>query len=307
MDLTLSLNAIDVPIFVVDVEPGPHFRIVGMNRAAENETGRSSDSLAGLSFEDCAPSAKASMLTDRYGVCVRTRRSMQFEERGEMSPTGDWYRTTLSPCIDDETGEVFRILTICQNITPTKRLAKAASKDALTGLANRRGFDTMVTDRCDEAVYSRRNFSLAVVDLNGLKAINDTYGHGTGDEAIRRVGAWLAAMLRPGEVVARVGGDEFHLIVEETTQASLDGRLQCLRQAAGLELARPDGALRVTVSAGGAVWHPGDDVAVTLMAADAAMYARKAALRPPRAPGDPAAFALQAHNGRSGGPFDGDV
>ncbi|WP_294640633.1 sensor domain-containing diguanylate cyclase [uncultured Aureimonas sp.] len=290
MDLTISLNAIDVPIFVVNVEPGPHFRIVGLNRAAESETGRSSDSLAGLAFEDCVPAAKASMLTDRYGVCVRTRRSMQFEERGEMSPTGDWYRTTLSPCIDEETGEVFRILTICQNITPTKRLAKAAFKDALTGLSNRRGFDTMVADRCDEAVYSRCNFSLAVVDLNGLKAINDTFGHSTGDEAIRRVGAWLAGMLRPGEVVARVGGDEFHLIVEETTQASLDSRLQGLRQAAAVELAGPCGSLQVAVSAGGAVWHPGDDVAVTLMAADAAMYAQKAAHG--RAPASAGSVAL---------------
>lgn len=292
MDLTISLNAIDVPIFVVDVEPGPRFRIVGMNRAAETETGRPSDSLAGLTFEDCTPPAKASMLTDRYGVCVRTRRSMQFEERGEMSPTGDWYRTTLSPCIDEETGEVVRILTICQNITSTKRLAKAALKDALTGLSNRRGFDTMVADRCDEAVYSHCSFSLAVVDLNGLKAINDTFGHGTGDEAIRQVGAWLAGMLRPGEVAARVGGDEFHLLLEETTQASLENRLRGLRQAAGVELARADGPLRVAVSAGGAVWHPGDDIAVTLTAADAAMYREKAALGRASARTGPRALAI---------------
>ncbi|WP_416357574.1 diguanylate cyclase domain-containing protein [Aureimonas phyllosphaerae] len=284
MDLTFNLNMIDVPIFVVDVESGPRFRIFGMNQAAEKETGQSSGSLAGRMFEDCVPPAKASMLTDRYGVCVRSRRSMQFEERGEMSPTGDWYRTTLSPCIDRETGEVVRILTICQNITATKRLADAALKDALTGLANRRGFEGMLAERCDAAIASRLGFALVVVDLDGLKEINDRHGHDAGDEAIRRVGAWLRDHVRPGEAAARIGGDEFHLLLEEPDEACLDRRLDALREAAADELRWSSLPTRIAVSLGGAVWHPGDAVAQTLSVADTAMYARKGSHRRASAP-----------------------
>ncbi|MCJ2104704.1 PAS domain-containing protein [Methylobacterium sp. E-041] len=113
MTLTLSLDDIDVPIFVVDVEPGPRFRIFGMNRAAEKEIGQASESLAGQLFEDCLPPHKARMLTDRYAVCVRSRQSMHFDEIGEMSPNQDWYRTTLSPCLDVVAQKVVQPLPGC--------------------------------------------------------------------------------------------------------------------------------------------------------------------------------------------------
>ena len=275
MKLTLSLDAIDVPIFVVDVEPGPRFRIFGMNRAAEKEIEQGSESLAGRLFEDCLPPHKARMLTDRYAACVRSRQSMHFDEIGEMSPNQDWYRTTLSPCLDDETGQVVRILTICQNITPTKRLAKAAFQDVLTGLPNRRGFETIIADRCAEAAHSQVTFSLVVVDINDLKEINDTHGHGAGDEAIRFMGTWLLSLLLPSESVARVGGDEFYLLLEETTPEGLAHRLAVLRRAVADELTVPGRPFRLSVSAGGSVWRCGDAVSATLSAADAAMYAEK--------------------------------
>lgn len=286
MELTFSLDAIQVPIFVVDVEPGPRFRIFGMNRAAEKEIGQSCESLAGLLFEDCLAPHKARMLTDRYAVCVRSRQSMHFDEIGEMSPNQDWYRTTLSPCVDEETGKVVRILTICQNITTTKRLAKAAFKDVLTGLPNRRGFETIVDDRCDEAAHSHVGFSLVVVDINDLKAINDTHGHGAGDDAIRFVGAWLTGLLLPGETVARVGGDEFHMMLEEPTPARLTQRLDRLREAAAAGLEIQQMPIRLSLSAGGSVWHLGDPVASILSAADAAMYAEKDGHRRKRSPAE---------------------
>ncbi|RYD26369.1 MAG: sensor domain-containing diguanylate cyclase [Lysobacteraceae bacterium] len=286
MELTFSLDAIQVPIFVVDVEPGPRFRIFGMNRAAEKEIGQSCESLAGLLFEDCLAPHKARMLTDRYAVCVRSRQSMHFDEIGEMSPNQDWYRTTLSPCVDEETGKVVRILTICQNITTTKRLAKAAFKDVLTGLPNRRGFETIVDDRCDEAAHSHVGFSLVVVDINDLKAINDTHGHGAGDDAIRFVGAWLTGLLLPGETVARVGGDEFHMMLEEPTPARLTQRLDRLREAAAAGLEIQQMPIRLSLSAGGSVWHLGDPVASILSAADAAMYAEKDSHRRKRSPAE---------------------
>jgi len=286
VELTFSLDAIQVPIFVVDVEPGPRFRIFGMNRAAEKEIGQSCESLAGLLFEDCLAPHKARMLTDRYAVCVRSRQSMHFDEIGEMSPNQDWYRTTLSPCVDEETGKVVRILTICQNITTTKRLAKAAFKDVLTGLPNRRGFETLVDDRCDEAAHSHVGFSLVVVDINDLKAINDTHGHGAGDDAIRFVGAWLTGLLLPGETVARVGGDEFHMMLEEPTPARLTHRLDRLREAAAAGLEIQQMPIRLSLSAGGSVWHLGDPVASILSAADAAMYAEKDSHRRKRSPAE---------------------
>jgi len=105
-----------------------------------------------------------------------------------------------------------------------------ALHDQLTGLPNRRLLD----DRLEAAIEAARrtNASLAVflVDLDGFKAINDTYGHAIGDLVLVEVGRRMAAQLRPGDTLARLGGDEFVIVCPSLPTPShvphLEGRLQ---------------------------------------------------------------------------------
>jgi len=280
VQLTLDLNALDVSVFVVDIEEGPRFRMVGMNVTASREFGFPVSHIAGRLFEDAFSERMASVLQDRYATCLRTRRAHQFEEFADLANGRQWFRTTLSPCLDPVTGAVWRIMSISQNVTAAKRLQiemqQAAFEDPLTGLLNRRGFDRAVTTTCDRAVYTGEAFSLVVVDLDDLKGINDAFGHRAGDETIRSVGHTLAGFLRNGEDVARVGGDEFYLLLLEPTRLDLDRRLDRLRALVANGLTAPDLAKPPGLSAGGAIWRPGDDAYEILAAADAEMYAVKA-------------------------------
>jgi diguanylate cyclase (GGDEF)-like protein len=100
---------------------------------------------------------------------------------------------------------VARLLELSLARVRTHELLQAQARtDELTGLTNRRGFDELLQHR-----PGRRPFAIIAIDVDGLKQLNDTLGHAAGDQLLRRIGPPLARMLRRGDVLARVGGDEF--------------------------------------------------------------------------------------------------
>lgn len=280
MQISLDPNVLAVAIFVVDVEDGPRFRFLGMNPAAEMEFGFPAALVVGRLFAECFSARIAELLTRQYAECARARRPTEFEDFADLMDGRKWFRTTLSPMIDQVSGRVVRITAISQNISATKRLQAEmtlyAFQDPLTGLANRRRFDLAVQEACKEAVHTNTAFSLVVVDLDGLKVINDRYGHRVGDEAIRLVGSVLEGLVRPDEFVARVGGDEFHLLLRSTTEANLNGRLALLKARVDQGLFLPGLSDKIGLSLGGALWMPGSDPFDVLAAADVEMYRMKA-------------------------------
>ncbi|WP_432563151.1 diguanylate cyclase [Kineococcus sp. SYSU DK003] len=150
-------------------------------------------------------------------------------------------------------------------------LAEAAVRDELTGLLNRRGLL--------ERVPQDRTVGVLVVDVDHFKAYNDRFGHLEGDRCLARVAAALAAHSRPGNVVARFGGEEFVVVLQDARPQDVLAAGQRLRAAVrDLALphpARPDRAGAVTVSVGAALgpWQE------ALAAADAAVYDAKSAGR----------------------------
>ena len=130
-----------------------------------------------------------------------------------------------------------------QHRTHMERLQELAERDFLTGLLNARIFDEALARRCagDEP------FSLVLADMDDLKQVNDAHGHVEGNRAIRRVGELLAAHVPAGTDVARVGGDEFALLIEGSIHdaQALCGELRRTLSRSGLDLsfgwaARPD-------------------------------------------------------------------
>ncbi|WP_434740744.1 GGDEF domain-containing protein [Micromonospora sp. SH-82] len=148
-----------------------------------------------------------------------------------------------------------------------------ANHDPLTGLPNRRALrhhlDTLLSD-------TTRPISVAMLDLDTFKRINDTHGHAVGDRVLRRVAAALAALDLPGAYLGRLSGDEFLIITDGGTQA---GHRNARRAAATLDATTVTVAgqtIRCRASIGTATANPRDCRPEELLGrADAAMYAAK--------------------------------
>ena len=156
-------------------------------------------------------------------------------------------------------------------------MAHLALHDPLTGLPNR----NLLTDRLAKLLASsqrnRRRFAVVMIDLDGFKRINDTLGHEAGDTVLREIATRLIACLRSVDTVARVGGDEFVLLLEEVEPGSCIA--VCTRVAAEISnaIAVGDGEVQVGSSIGVAVFpDDGATPQALLRDADAAMYAVKA-------------------------------
>jgi diguanylate cyclase (GGDEF)-like protein len=126
--------------------------------------------------------------------------------------------------------------------------------DALTGLPNRRAFDKNLAEEIRRSARYNHTFTVMMVDLDGYKRINDTYGHVVGDTALREIAQCLRGSVRDTDFMARFGGDEFVLILPETKSGDDLFIAQKLREAAGVcRLSLPDGKREtLTLSIGSA-------------------------------------------------------
>ncbi len=151
-----------------------------------------------------------------------------------------------------------------------------AATDALTGLPNRRAFDAVLEAEIDVRRRHGGTFSLALIDLDRFKALNDTQGHAAGDLALRLVSDTLSARVRASDAAARIGGDEFAVLLRNAPARDSDRIRDTLVSAIDLRLERAGFA--VTASCGLVTFEkPPASAAVALEEADRAMYAVKAA------------------------------
>ncbi|MCE4557788.1 GGDEF domain-containing protein [Roseateles cellulosilyticus] len=133
-------------------------------------------------------------------------------------------------------------------------LCDLSSKDALTGLVNRRSFEMALARETDRVARAGEPALLLMLDIDHFKAVNDTYGHAAGDRVIRAVADTIAQTVRPMDVAARVGGEEFAVILPSCAShvgLAVAERLRERVAALGVEVA-PGQMIRVTMSLGGA-------------------------------------------------------
>jgi diguanylate cyclase (GGDEF)-like protein len=160
----------------------------------------------------------------------------------------------------------------------SEQLVVAARTDPLTGLLNRRAFDAMLAERAAGPFAG----SVAVVDLNFLKQINDTCGHAAGDGAIRHVARALRTHFRITDPIFRVGGDEFLVLLEGGRSADLSYRLEAVDAALrGLRLPGASEPTDVVIAWGMADFETAADLHDAVARADLAMYQCKARRKTP--------------------------
>jgi len=126
------------------------------------------------------------------------------------------------------------------------RLRELAHVDGLTGCLNHRGFRERLDETVADALRTSRPVSLLHADLDHFKQVNDSYGHPVGDRVLASIGDTLRGIARPGDVVGRMGGEEFVLLLPDTDLATAQRLAEDVRTAVG----QLDGAVRVTASIG---------------------------------------------------------
>jgi diguanylate cyclase (GGDEF)-like protein len=165
----------------------------------------------------------------------------------------------------------------CRNADDHAEAVRAASHDPLTGCLNHAAFHERLREEVSRAERRAEPFTLVLLDLEDFKAVNEHFGHLSGDAVLRTVGETLRAGVREYDHVARLGGDEFALVLPETDEreaASLVARI--LRS---LEAAAMPGEMRLGAHSGVVEWRPGEPPTAVIERADQAVRGDKRAAR----------------------------
>ena len=164
--------------------------------------------------------------------------------------------------------------------TQLVKAEEEASIDPLTKIANRGTFDQVFARMLDHARMTKQPMSLAFIDIDRFKTINDSHGHQIGDRVLLCAAMWLGKSLRHTDFIARYGGDEFAVLFREAKLAEVVSRMtQILGEIATrsfeYELDGETRTVRFTASAGAAEWSPGESGQDLLRRADEALYDAK--------------------------------
>jgi diguanylate cyclase (GGDEF)-like protein/PAS domain S-box-containing protein len=195
-----------------------------------------------------------------------------------------WFEANTRGIFDDAgalVGSVSAVRDISRRKSLEMQLAHAAATDPLTGLANRRAFDALLDLQIAEPREDRQGGCVAVFDLDFFKRVNDQHGHAVGDLVLQAFADIAQRMVRPGDHVARLGGEEFGIIITGADLDQAERICDRVRHAVSNGITRaPGGArVRITASAGIARINPAFSRHQIMMAADEALYAAKAAGR----------------------------
>lgn len=287
--LNMIFNSIRDPFCIIDDE----FRVIRANEAYGHLKGRQVDDLIGRKCHD--------VLASRDGVCEGCVVDKSFtsadpcaKEKSitQADGTMTWVEIYTYPILDED-GKVSHVIEYTRDITGRKKsegekhrlidtLERLSRTDGLTGLMNRRALTESLVHEVDRAKRYKSSLSLILCDIDSFKEINDTYGHDVGDRALQTISATLKTFLRKTDLAGRYGGDEFMLILPETSRKGAENLVNKLLSIMGeTDLQLPDGKpVRLSMSIG--IAEPSASDAGTdalIKRADDAMYASKQAGR----------------------------
>ncbi|HEY0485819.1 MAG TPA: EAL domain-containing protein [Mycobacteriales bacterium] len=192
------------------------------------------------------------------------------------------WRSSVAMPLPDAQGPPYPVVLSFNDVTERRAAAAAlwreARHDSLTGLANRAHVHERLTEALADAAVTGEQVAVVFLDLDHFKVVNDSLGHGTGDEVLRTVASRLEVTSRRGDIVARLGGDEFVVVARGTDGEAADRLATRIRAAVGRPIRIADRRIVVHASAGIALsdGSGGASAEDMLRDADVAMYQAKA-------------------------------
>jgi diguanylate cyclase (GGDEF)-like protein/PAS domain S-box-containing protein len=241
--------------------------------------GRTRDELLGSHDRDITHPDDREMVSDRAWSILRGEIRSSTHEQRFVRPDGTivWV-IAHAAFLRDDAGRP--LSWVCQFVDITARraaeaeLERLARHDVMTGLLNRRAFEERLAEEVARAQRSGNPLSLVVLDIDDFKAINDVHGHPGGDRVLAEVGRRLSGVVRTGEPIARIGGEEFAWILPATDAATAWAAAERARRAIG-DVGFP-GIGRVSIAAGVSDLDEAAGCPVELYRlADLALYAAK--------------------------------
>lgn len=232
------------------------------------------------------PASRLAAVSARFGKGDLTARAETTDAPGEFARLADAFNV-MAARLEGRDSELRAV---------NERLAELATVDPLTALANRRLFDERLAQEWRRASRNGRPLGLVIVDVDFFKAFNDTYGHPAGDVCLRQIARAASSGLRPSDLAARLGGEEFAILLPGADQHRTLHVARLLRlQIETLAVPHAGSPLRVvTVSAGAVSVQPSAEsgsAEILLRSADEALYGAKRGGRNQVAGSGPAALA----------------
>ncbi|MEN8165045.1 MAG: EAL domain-containing protein, partial [Acidobacteriota bacterium] len=204
-----------------------------LNPAAEELTGWTSYEARGKRLDEvyrAMEDGTGKLREDPLTECLRQSRTVASPEWCSLFHRGGSefaIRDSASPIRNDQ-GQVLGAVLIVKDVTHIRGLEREmafqASHDTLTGLLNRREFESRVGEALTNATFTGRQHALCYLDLDAFKVVNDTCGHSVGDQMLQQLSAVLEATARGTDIIARIGGDEFGLLLTDCTMDEAEER-----------------------------------------------------------------------------------
>jgi diguanylate cyclase (GGDEF)-like protein/PAS domain S-box-containing protein len=254
--------------------------IVSWNAAAASIFGHTLDDVRGKRLADLVDPSSRTEFEIAVSRALQGDRVENFDAVCLRS-SGNLFDAVMTvSSIKDAEGSITGVSIMARDVTDLKRsqeLQKMALSDELTGLYNRRGFLAHAEVIAERAARDGKPFTLLFIDLNGLKKINDNLGHGAGDEAIASAASVLKSTFRDTDVLARVGGDEFCVILGGEGEVDGATPLTRLQTMIDIENLQNDRSYKLSLSVGSTQFDPTAPCSIEeLMGrADEAMYNQK--------------------------------
>lgn len=269
------------PVGIAHVAPDGRF--IDVNAQFARITGHSREDLLADGFQRIThPDDLESDMVQVSQLLAGDTSRYRMEKR-YIAGDGDivWVALTVA-LIRDAAGEPAYFISMIEDIGEMRRARHAATRDPLTGLLNRRGFDERLERVRAAARTNGSCFTLVYLDLDSFKRINDVLGHARGDSCLVDVARALGDVAAPGDRIARIGGDEFMLLLPSIDAANVPVFLGRLRDALCRIVVAPGWTVRGSL---GAVTLEGSDPrpsAALMQLADAEMFIDKRRNRQPR-------------------------
>lgn len=277
--LELVVDNIPVSLIVERVSDG---RYLLANRSAETILNRRREDATGLTAADIFNPREAKLIIARDEAAIK-KRGLLTEEHPISTKDGLRLFLTRRMTVLDDAGEPQYLIKTHEDVTDRRqtesRMAHMAYHDGLTDLPNRAAFLQALAQMIEACGGTDEEFAVLCVDLDGLKEINDVFGHAVGDKLLIEVGQRLQTAARGG-VVARLSGDEFGLIIDGKQPAAGLALAEQVAETLGDEFQIDGKSARTGCTTGISVFpHNGSDAASLLANAGAALFRAKAKSR----------------------------